>query len=116
MNKPISLALLVGGIILIIYGVSASNSTACGFSRAVPLHPSLGRLACFVDRKHRSRPVFVSTEVDDRFHGRDLITDYNTFPHDKLYRRTHPLSEDESTLPSARLASDPNSDHQRYRS
>ena len=33
MNKPISLALLVGGIILIIYGVSASNSTASGFSR-----------------------------------------------------------------------------------
>ena len=27
MNKPISLALLVGGIILMIYGFSASNST-----------------------------------------------------------------------------------------
>jgi hypothetical protein len=33
MNKPISLALLIGGIILIIYGVSASNSNASGFSR-----------------------------------------------------------------------------------
>ncbi len=33
MNKPISLALLIGGIILIIYGVSASDSAASGFSR-----------------------------------------------------------------------------------
>lgn len=33
MNKPISLALLVGGIILIIYGVSASDSIGSGFSR-----------------------------------------------------------------------------------
>jgi hypothetical protein len=33
MNKPLSLALLVGGIILIIYGVSANDSTASGFSR-----------------------------------------------------------------------------------
>ena len=33
MNKPISLALLIGGIILIVYGVSASDSAASGFSR-----------------------------------------------------------------------------------
>jgi hypothetical protein len=33
MNKPISLALLVGGIILIVYGVSASDSLGSGFSR-----------------------------------------------------------------------------------
>jgi Protein of unknown function (DUF3185) len=33
MNKPLSLALLVGGIILIIYGVSASDSIGSGFSR-----------------------------------------------------------------------------------
>lgn len=33
MNKPISLALLVGGIILILYGIDASNSVGSGFSR-----------------------------------------------------------------------------------
>ena len=33
MNKPISLALLVGGIILLIYGVSASDSIGSSFSR-----------------------------------------------------------------------------------
>ena len=33
MNKPISLALLVGGIILIIYGVSASDSLGSDISR-----------------------------------------------------------------------------------
>ena len=33
MNKPISLALLVGGIILIIYGVSAADSVGSGVSR-----------------------------------------------------------------------------------
>lgn len=33
MNKPVSLALLVGGIVLIIYGVSASDSIGSGFSR-----------------------------------------------------------------------------------
>ncbi len=33
MNKPISLALLVGGIILIIYGVNASDSVGSGVSR-----------------------------------------------------------------------------------
>jgi len=33
MNKPISLALFVGGIILIIYGISASDSIGSDFSR-----------------------------------------------------------------------------------
>jgi hypothetical protein len=33
MNKALSLALLVGGIILIIYGISASNSVGSSFSR-----------------------------------------------------------------------------------
>jgi hypothetical protein len=33
MNKPVSLALLVAGVILIIYGVSASDSIGSGFSR-----------------------------------------------------------------------------------
>ena len=33
MNRLVSLVLLVGGIILIIYGVQASDSTASGFSR-----------------------------------------------------------------------------------
>jgi hypothetical protein len=33
MNKALSLALLVGGVILIIYGVSASDSVGSSFSR-----------------------------------------------------------------------------------
>jgi hypothetical protein len=33
MNKALSLALLVGGVILIIYGVSASDSIGSSFSR-----------------------------------------------------------------------------------
>ena len=33
MNKAVSLALLVVGIILIIYGASSSNSVGSGFSR-----------------------------------------------------------------------------------
>ena len=33
MNKVLSLVLLVGGIILIIYGVNASNSIGSDFSR-----------------------------------------------------------------------------------
>ena len=33
MNKPISLALLVGGIILIVYGAAASDSVGSGVSR-----------------------------------------------------------------------------------
>jgi hypothetical protein len=33
MNKLLSLALIVGGIVAIIYGISASDSIASGFSR-----------------------------------------------------------------------------------
>jgi hypothetical protein len=33
MNRLASLAFLIGGIILIVYGVSASNSVGSGFSR-----------------------------------------------------------------------------------
>jgi hypothetical protein len=33
MNKPVSLALLVVGIVLLIYGVSASDSIGSAFSR-----------------------------------------------------------------------------------
>jgi len=33
MNKPLSFALLVGGIILIIYGLNASDSVGSSFSR-----------------------------------------------------------------------------------
>ena len=33
MNKAISLALLAGGIVLIIYGISASDSVSSAFSR-----------------------------------------------------------------------------------
>lgn len=33
MNKPISLALLIGGIILLVYGISASDSVGSSFSR-----------------------------------------------------------------------------------
>lgn len=33
MNKAISLVLLVGGIVLIIYGISASDSLSSSFSR-----------------------------------------------------------------------------------
>ncbi len=33
MNKGISLALLIAGIILIVYGISASNSVGSSFSR-----------------------------------------------------------------------------------
>ena len=40
MNKAVSLALLIGGIILIVYGVSASNSTASGFSRLFTGNPT----------------------------------------------------------------------------
>ena len=40
MNKSISLALLVGGIILIIYGVAANDSTASGFSRFFTGNPT----------------------------------------------------------------------------
>jgi hypothetical protein len=40
MNKPISLALLIGGIILIVYGVAANDSTASGFSRFFTGNPT----------------------------------------------------------------------------
>jgi len=33
MNKPISIALVVGGIVLMIYGISASDSVGSSFSR-----------------------------------------------------------------------------------
>jgi hypothetical protein len=33
MNKPLALALLAGGILLIILGINASNSLGSGFSR-----------------------------------------------------------------------------------
>lgn len=33
MNKPVSLALLVGGVVLIIWGISASDSIGSSFSR-----------------------------------------------------------------------------------
>ena len=40
MNKPISLALLVGGIVLIVCGMNASDSTASGFSRFFTGNPT----------------------------------------------------------------------------
>jgi len=40
MNRPISLALLVVGIILIISGVAASDSTASGVSRFFTGNPT----------------------------------------------------------------------------
>ena len=40
MNKPISLALLVGGIVLIVYGLSASDSLGSSFSRFFTGNPT----------------------------------------------------------------------------
>jgi hypothetical protein len=40
MNKPVSLALLVGGVILIIYGISASDSIGSSFSRVFTGSPT----------------------------------------------------------------------------
>jgi hypothetical protein len=40
MNKPIALALLIGGIVLIVCGVNASDSTASGFSRFFTGNPT----------------------------------------------------------------------------
>jgi hypothetical protein len=40
MNKPISLALLVGGIVLIIFGASASDSIGSSFSRFFTGNPT----------------------------------------------------------------------------
>ncbi|MBI5380490.1 MAG: DUF3185 family protein [Opitutae bacterium] len=33
MNKPLSLALLIGGLVLLIYGLSAADSIGSSFSR-----------------------------------------------------------------------------------
>lgn len=40
MNKAISIALLVAGVILIIYGINASNSVASSFSRTFTGNPT----------------------------------------------------------------------------
>jgi hypothetical protein len=40
MNKPLSLALLAGGILLIIFGVNASNSIGSDISRAFTGSPT----------------------------------------------------------------------------
>lgn len=40
MNKIISLSLLIGGAILIIYGIQANESTASGFSRFFTGNPT----------------------------------------------------------------------------
>lgn len=40
MNRSISLVLLIGGIILIIYGIQANDSTASGFSRFFTGNPT----------------------------------------------------------------------------
>jgi len=40
MNRLVSLALLIGGIILIIFGISASDSAASGFSRFFTGNPT----------------------------------------------------------------------------
>jgi hypothetical protein len=40
MNKPLSLALLVGGIVLIIYGANASDSIGSAFSRFFTGNPT----------------------------------------------------------------------------
>lgn len=40
MNKPISLALFIGGIILLIYGVSAADSIGSSFSRLFTGNPT----------------------------------------------------------------------------
>ncbi len=40
MNKPIALALLIGGIVLIIMGISASDSAASGLSRFFTGNPT----------------------------------------------------------------------------
>lgn len=44
MNKPISIILIIAGVILIIYGINASNSVGSGFSRMFtgsPTHETL---------------------------------------------------------------------------
>jgi uncharacterized protein DUF3185 len=40
MNKPLSLALLVSGIVLMVYGIAASDSTASGIKRFFTGNPT----------------------------------------------------------------------------
>jgi uncharacterized protein DUF3185 len=40
MNKALSLALLIGGVILIVYGIGASNSTGSSISRMATGSPT----------------------------------------------------------------------------
>jgi hypothetical protein len=40
MNKPTSLALLIGGILLIAYGINASNSAGSSVSKAITGAPT----------------------------------------------------------------------------
>ena len=40
MNRPISLALLVGGIVLIVYGLAASDSVSSDVSRFFTSNPT----------------------------------------------------------------------------
>jgi hypothetical protein len=40
MNRTISLALLVGGIVLIVYGIAANDSTASGITRFFTGNPT----------------------------------------------------------------------------
>jgi hypothetical protein len=48
MNKAVSAALLIGGIILIAYGISASNSVGSGVSRMVNGAPTDKTIWLFV--------------------------------------------------------------------
>jgi hypothetical protein len=48
MNKAVSLALLVAGIVLIVYGISASNSVGSGFSRMFTGSPTDKTLWLFI--------------------------------------------------------------------
>ncbi len=40
MNKAVSIALLIAGVVLIVYGISASNSVGSGFSRMITGSPT----------------------------------------------------------------------------
>ncbi len=40
MNKPVSIALLVGGIVLLIFGINASDSIGSTFSKAFTGSPT----------------------------------------------------------------------------
>jgi hypothetical protein len=39
-NKPVSIALLIGGIVALVYGVSASDSVGSSFSRLFTGNPT----------------------------------------------------------------------------